>query len=71
MEDFKTIKGYKSSATMRLHLTRTLLDTWKTVPELRLGQLISCVVKDKDLFYLHDEQFLKLLQTFNNEHLRN
>jgi hypothetical protein len=62
------MEGYKSSPTLRVDLVRKLLHTWKKYPTLRFGQLISCVVKDKDLFAVHDEQFLSMLEAFDNEH---
>lgn len=62
------MEGYKSSPTLRLHLVRHLLTAWNKHPELRFGQLVACVAKDKDLFALHDEQFLSMLEAFENEH---
>ncbi len=65
------MEGYKSSPTIRLDTVRKLLSTWNKHPELQLGQLIFCVVKDTDLFALHDEQFLSMLENFDNEHTTN
>lgn len=62
------MEGYKSSPTLRLDLVRKLLHIWKKYPTLRFGQLVSCVVKDADLFAVHDEQLLVLLEAFDNEH---
>lgn len=39
-----------------------LLKSWNRVPELRLGQLITCVFKDKDIFYITDEDFIKEIE---------
>lgn len=68
INNLPVMKGYKSTARKRFDLMNALRDTWNKYPELRLGQLISCVIKDKDLFNLHDEQFLSMLETFDNEH---
>ena len=62
------MEGYRSSPTLRLDLVRKILHIWKKYPTLRFGQLVSCVVKDADLFTVHDEQFLTLLEAFQNEH---
>lgn len=62
------MEGYESTARKRFDLMNALRDTWNKYPELRLGQLISCVIKDKDLFNLRDEQFLSILKVFENEH---
>lgn len=62
------MEGYKSSSTIRLHTVRKLLSVWNKYPNLRFGQLISCIVKDVDLFAVYDEQFLSMLEAFNNEH---
>ena len=62
------MEGYKSSPTLRLDLVRKLLQTWNKYPTLRFGQLIACVIQHEDLFTIHDEQFLVLLETFNNEY---
>lgn len=62
------MESYKSSPTLRLNLIRKLLHIWKKYPTLRFGQLVACIIKDADLFDLHDEQFLSMLEAFNNEH---
>ena len=62
------MEGYKSSPTLRLDLVRKLLHIWKKYPTLRFGQLVSCIAKDADLFSVYDEDFLSMLENFNNEH---
>lgn len=47
--------------------------TWKAHPQLRFGQLITCIsgnpnlygIKSRDLFPIHDEKFLDLIEAFN------
>ena len=65
------MEGYKSSPTIRLAAINLLYKVWGSHPELRLGQLLYCVIKDKDLFTLSDESFLSMLETFQNEHTTN
>lgn len=62
------MEGYKSAEEMQFVLLQKLSFLWSQYPTLRLGQLISCVIKNKDLFSIYDEQFLTLLEDFNNEH---
>ena len=70
------MEGYKASPTLRLDLIRKLLQTWNKYPTLRFGQLITVItgnpdlvgVKSRDLFNLYDEQFLSMLEAFDNEH---
>jgi hypothetical protein len=32
---------------------------WETSPDLRLGQLVSVLSKDKDIFYIEDDELIK------------
>lgn len=41
---------------------------WKKYPDLRLGQLILNVIEDPALYYIEDEELVKLLkQTYLKE----
>lgn len=60
--------GYRADRGMQMQVINKLYQTWRKYPELRLGQLISCAIKDKDLFAVYDEQFLALLEAFADEH---
>lgn len=44
---------------------------WKRIPDWRLGQVIYNLsqmdTRKRDLFYLEDEDFLKLIEELNNE----
>lgn len=37
---------------------------WKENPDLRLGQLICNVARDPQLYYIKDEELIKLLKHF-------
>ena len=39
-----------------------LKSLWSSYPDLRLGQLILNVVKDPVLYYLEDEELIKILR---------
>ena len=39
-----------------------LKSLWSSYPDLRLGQLILNVVKDPVLYYLEDEELIKVLR---------
>ena len=61
------MKGYESKTEMREKLINALKDAWEANPQARLGQLIYSIVKNnsqEDLFDLHDEKFLSLLENF-------
>lgn len=60
--------GYKVEHRMQIQVIHKLYETWRNYPTLRLGQLLSCVAKDADLFAVYDEQFLSMLEAFDNEH---
>lgn len=62
------MEGYKVTEEMQFVLLQKLSFLWSQYPTLRLGQLISCVVKDEDLFTVYDEKLLALLEAFDNEH---
>ena len=62
------MEGYKVEHKMQIKLIHKLYEAWRNNPTLRFGQLISCVVKDKDLFAVYNEQFLSMLEAFGNEH---
>ena len=59
----------------RIHpFLEKLEEIWSKHPDLRLGQLISCVVNNgQDLFYIEDNKLLKLLECFDNKdkHVQN
>lgn len=42
-------------------------DYWKLVPDWRLGQLITNVFGNGDIFYLEEEDFIKALNEFFNK----
>ena len=62
------MEGYRADRGIQMQVINKLYQTWRKYPELRLGQLVACVVKDKDLFVVYDEQFLSMLEAFDNEH---
>ena len=33
--------------------------------DLRIGQVIQCIIKDDELFYIENDRLLKLLKEFN------
>lgn len=37
---------------------------WKTVPDLRLGQLLLNVIRDPALYYVEDDELVVYLQKF-------
>lgn len=37
---------------------------WEKYPDLRLGQLITNVVRDPTLYYLEDDELLEFLEKF-------
>jgi uncharacterized protein YihD (DUF1040 family) len=39
-------------------------ELWKKYPDLRLGQLISNVIRDPALYYIEDEDLVDLIETF-------
>lgn len=39
-------------------------DIWKQFPDLRLGQLISNVVRDPSLYYIEDDDLVAVLKKF-------
>lgn len=44
------------------HILGELEKIWKELPDLRLGQLILNVVGDPTLYYLEDEDLIKVLR---------
>ena len=50
----------------RIHpLMENIEAIWKKHPDMRLGQLLSCVVPDgRDIFYVEDDELLQLLADF-------
>lgn len=48
----------------------TILETiskyWKTVPDWRLGQLISNIIDTDKLYYIEDDELIKLLEEYFN-----
>jgi hypothetical protein len=42
-------------------------DYWKIVPDWRLGQLITNVFGNRDIFYLEEEDFIKAFNEFFNK----
>ena len=50
-----------------------LKSLWSSYPDLRLGQLILNVVKDPVLYYLEDEELIKILRDGYSEvkHIEN
>jgi uncharacterized protein YihD (DUF1040 family) len=43
-------------------LLKLLKDYWKQNQDLRLGQILSIVAKDKDVFYIEDDNFIEWLE---------
>ena len=43
-------------------------DIWNKYPDLRLGQLILCNVREEDLFYIDDNELLRRLDDFESNH---
>ena len=41
-----------------------LLRVWEANPHLRLGQLLSNATIDVDVFYLFDDEFVKLIELY-------
>jgi hypothetical protein len=41
-----------------------LLRVWEANPNLRLGQLLHNATYGVDYFYLHDDEFVKLLELY-------
>lgn len=50
----------------RIHpLLENIEAIWAKHPDLRLGQLLSCAIPEgKDIFYVEDDELLKLLVDF-------
>lgn len=44
-----------------------ILSTWRSNPQLRLGQLLSRCTRGVDLEYVHDEELLALLEASLNK----
>ena len=57
MRDSKRIKPF----------LKELEDVWKKNPDLRFYQLISAITEGKDLFYMEDKDFLKLIKRFGGK----
>jgi hypothetical protein len=49
----------------RISTVLTEIETlWRKHPDLRFGQMILCVVNQKSLFYVEDEQLLQLMTAY-------
>ena len=47
------------------YIVRQVEETWKRVPDLRLGQLLLNIVRDeKRLYYIEDDDLAKELDAF-------
>lgn len=48
-------------------ILEVLGDYWKLVPDWRLGQLISNIFGNNDIFYLEDEKFIEVVRNYFNK----
>jgi hypothetical protein len=54
----------------KLHVLARVADAWERVPQLRLGQLIDCVIYDvdaaggPDLFNIEDKDLVESIEEF-------
>ena len=57
-------EGYVRQPYMSNKLATLIEFALKNEPKLRLGQLISLAIRDKDLFSLYDEDLYQLVHEF-------
>ena len=64
----RRIKGRAHTDSEKAIVLQKILDMWKSMPELRLGQLIdnSIFFCNKELFYLEDDALVESMETFTN-----
>lgn len=43
---------------------------WNMNPDMRLGQLISNVIRDPALYYIEDQQLIKIMEEYYKEDRR-
>lgn len=56
----------------RKQFCNRLVAAWNRCPSMRFGQLVSnaCASEsDRDLFYVDDEEFIKMIETFTGQSL--
>ena len=64
----RRIKGRAHTDSEKAIVLQKILDMWKSMPELRLGQLIdnSIFFCKIELFYLEDDALVEAMETFTN-----
>lgn len=56
-------EGRADTPAKKREVTQRLLRAWQRVPELRLGQLVLCAIRD-DLFDLEDFALIEAIEAF-------
>ena len=52
-------------------IMRRLKKLWKVFPDLRLGQLLGNCLNYQQLYYLEDEDVIKVVEAFYSKYMNN
>lgn len=63
----KQIAGRAHDSDQKEIIINRLLNAWCAKPNLRLSQLIKNTFGDKDIFYIEDETFIGLIESFGTD----